>query len=158
MTPEPSRPKQEAASLVETLFAILLLTILALTGGAYLYHAKAQIAQQRNRRAILETVNGRLEAIRALHYDRAKPQTTLPDYNVYYLSRQGTNWVHSTTDPLETAVVNGLTLSLSSTVQFQDLDSGLPSYDYLKLTARAAYRLGSDDRLTLESYYAPAKL
>lgn len=153
-----SGPNREAASLVETLIALLLLTILALAGGAYLYHAKAQIAQQRTRRAVLETVNGRLEAIRALHYELAKPQTAAPDYNVYYLSRPGTNWVHSATDPQETVVVNGLTLPLSSTVQFMDLDSGLPSYDYIRITAGAGYRLGTDDRLRLESYYAPAKL
>jgi len=153
-----SRSTRHGASLVETMFAILLLTILALAGASYLYHAKAQIGRQRTRRAVLEAVNGRLEAIRALHYDLARPQAFIQDYAVYHLSRLGTNWVHSATDPLETMVVNGITLPVSSTVQFMDLDGGVLSYDYIKVAAGAGFRSGTSDRLMLESYYAPPKL
>jgi len=146
--------RKTGATLVEVVMAGLLLALLAVAGGAYLYHSRATIAAQRDKRAALDAANSMLEAVRASNYDDVKPPDP-PDYGMYYLSVQGGAWFHSTSDPGDTVVINGKNLPRETTVQYVDVDGGAPSYDCLRLIVNVGYRLNSADRVALETLYAP---
>ncbi len=149
-----SRNARAGSSLVETMVAIVVLAVIALAGAAYLYHARGDIYNARNKRIAQEAASQRLELVRATPYSRVAP--TNLTYSIHYLSRQGTNWVHSSSDPGETIQINYRTLPITTTVQYVDADGVAPSsYDYLRLTTSVGYRSGSAERVRLETFYAP---
>ena len=141
-------------TLVETMIACIILAIMALGGASYLYQSRASLAMQRNKRAALEVGNARLEEIRATSYAML---TSLfaTDYNLHYLRKVGGAWQASSADPGETASINGSLLPQATTVQYQDVDGGASSYDCLGVIVKTAYRLGSSDRVKLQTIYAP---
>jgi prepilin-type N-terminal cleavage/methylation domain-containing protein len=145
--------RARGGTLIEVMVACVILSIIALGGAAYLYHARATDLAQRNKRVALEAVNSRLEDIRAAAYGDIKPQTQ--DYAVHYLKKAGSVWQHSSTNPAETATINGMPLPLTTTVQYMDIDGGGASYDYVHVKVAAGYRVGQPDTVTLETYVAP---
>ena len=62
-------------TLVEVMIAAVVLMVIALAGGAFLYHGRANVAIQKNKRVALEVANSRLEDLRASAYDDIKPPT-----------------------------------------------------------------------------------
>ena len=55
--------RRDGATLIEVMLASIILAILALAGGAFVYRSRADIALQKNRRVAVELVNARLEAL-----------------------------------------------------------------------------------------------
>ena len=51
------------ATLVEVMLASVLLGVIALAGGTFVYRSRADIALQKNRRVAVELANARLEAV-----------------------------------------------------------------------------------------------
>ena len=51
------------ATLVEVMIAVVLLGVLALVGGTFVYRSRADIGLQKNRRVAVELANARLEAL-----------------------------------------------------------------------------------------------
>ena len=148
------RPTHEGATLVEVLLAVVLLTVLAVAGVAFLYHSRATISIQRNRQVALAVANGRLEALRASSYTNMSPAVL--DYTVRYLSPGGAgDWNITAGDPGETAGINGRNLPVITTVQYIDVDGGSASYDAVRLTVNAEYRVGTSDKVTLQTIRAP---
>ena len=141
------------STLVEVMVSCVLLAIIAIGSAAYMYHARADVLTARNQRVALEESNLRLEELRASGYDEIKPP--MPSFSVYFLRKSGTNWVHSISDPYETVLVNGLTMPMSTTVRYRDVDGGLPSYDYLQATVRTRYRINRPENVLLETSFAP---
>jgi len=144
---------REGSTLVEVMVSSLLLAIIAVGSAAYMYHAHADVLKARNQRVALEESNLRLEELRVSGYDEIKPP--MQNFSVYFLGKSGTNWVHSSTDPNETVLVNGLTMPMSTTVRYLDVDGGLPSYDYVQATVRTTYRINRPEDMMLETYFVP---
>ena len=138
---------------MEVMISSLLLAIIAVGSAAYMYHAYADVLTARNQRVALEESNLRLEELRVSDYDEIKPP--MQSYSVHFLRNSGTNWVHSSSDPNETVLLNGLTMPMSTTVRYQDIDGGLPSYDYVEVTVRTAYRINRPENVMLETSFAP---
>jgi type II secretory pathway pseudopilin PulG len=148
------RRSQTGSTLVEVMIACLILMIVAVAGAAYMYQSRATLAFQRNKRIALETGNARLEEIRATTYTNLQSLLTT-DYNLHYLKKAGATWQVSNADPGETASINGLSLPLTTTVQYKDVDGGANSYDYLLVTVSIAYRQSINDPIILRSVYSP---
>jgi len=152
--------RQSGSTMVEVMLAAFMLLLIALAGGAYIYHARADISQQRNRRVAMEAAVGRLEAIRGTIYNQIRPTTNL-DFSVYYLSRPNGVWMNGLSDPGEMISVNNRLVPLTTRVRYVDLEvlSGVASIpdstDMLEIKVDAGYRVGSADRVYLETYYAP---
>jgi hypothetical protein len=146
------RKGRDGTTAVEVLVAAFILAVLFVGTCAYLAHARVSVLRQQGRRAALEASSTRMEEIRAAAYEDIVPPG--PDTNVYYLSWQGTNWVHGTADPGETAVVGGRSLPITTTVQYRDLDGGPPSFDYLRITVVTRYENDQNDRVRLETFRA----
>lgn len=139
-------------SLVEVLFACLILAILAVGGASLMCHAINQLTIQQSRRLALEAANSRLEEVRGSAYATFKPPAL--NYITYYLSQNAGNWRVTSGDPDETVLINGVMKRMTTTVTYADLDGGLSSYDALRVTVSVQYR-GTDDRVSLETLCAP---
>lgn len=63
-----SREGRRGSTLVETMLAIIILSVLVIGGAAFLTHGSSRMAIYRNRMAALELANSRLEAWRLSDY------------------------------------------------------------------------------------------
>jgi len=136
--------------MVEVMLASFVLSIVAIGTGAYFYQARAGILTQQARQIALDTAVSRMEELRSSDFDEVAP--SVQNTNVYYLAKSGTNWVHSSGDPLENYSINGRQLPITTMVQFRDADGGSPSYDYLWLGVSTTYRSNLAERVSIESY------
>lgn len=136
---------------MEVLFAALILTIIAVGSGAFLYHGRSVVLAQRNKRVAIEVAGTRLEKLRA---GAVKPAST-NSYTSYYVKESGTNWLKTTTDPGETVVINGIAFPIVTKLQYVDVDGSPVSYDCVKATVSVGYRTGADEKITLDTLYVP---
>ena len=139
------------STLIEVLMAVLLLALLAVAGGAHLYHARAIVAMQRNRMLALELTTSRLEQIQASRPAAIEP----PGPGRHFLTPSGTTWTNSPTDPGETVTLNHHAYPMQTTVEWRDLKPGVESNNYLEITVTTAYRPENGDAVTLSTFYAP---
>jgi type II secretory pathway pseudopilin PulG len=151
--------RREGATLVEVMVAAVILLVMALGSTAFMYHSRADIGIQRNKRVAVDVANSRLEEVRASNYDDIKP--TSQNYNTYYLSPAGSTWAIGTSDPGETVAINGRAYSIATTVRYIDVDAGTSyddtssSYDAVRITVSVEHRVNSSDAVALQSIYAP---
>jgi type II secretory pathway pseudopilin PulG len=141
-------------TLVEVLISSLILAVLAVGTAGYLFHARAEVGQETDRRLAMEVANTRMEELRMADYHAFKPPAD--NFGAYYLAKQGTGWDHSAADPGETVMIDDRSFSIVSTVRYLDVDGGLPSYDYVAVTVQSVYGPDPVEHVTLETYaYAP---
>jgi hypothetical protein len=144
---------RRGATLIEVVMGCLLLTVLAIAGGAYFYQGRTTLSQARDKRAALERANGRLEALRMTGF--AGLAMSSPDFNTYFIAPSGGNWVRRNTDPGETVVINGQTRPIRTWLQYVDVDAGSASYDALRARVEVAYGRDASETITVETLYAP---
>lgn len=137
--------------------ATVLLAVIAIAGGSYLYQSRAGVSIQRNKRIAFEIANSRIEDVRASNYDDVKPSPG-NGFSIRYLTppaTPGNPWNVTASNPNETVNINGLSLPITTTVQYMDVDGGSATRDYLRIVVNVGYRLNSAERVTLETFYAP---
>jgi len=141
-------------TLVEVMMAILIISIVAVGGAAFLYYSSAEIAIDSNRRIALEIANARLEDLRAAGFGIISPEQ---DFDVYYITGQGVNWLLSDNDPEEIVSVNNLDMPIVTTIQYVDDNEAdmIDSYDYLNVSVIVGYRQNTGEAVTLNTYIAP---
>ena len=152
---EPRRRANAGATLVEVIVACVILMVMAIAGATSLYLSRGSINVQRNKRLAVEIANSRLELLRGTNYWSITNLFGVTDYSVHYLSRVGATWQRSVTDPGEKVAVGPLSMPITTTAQYQDMDGGSSSYDCLRLTVTVGYRLNPPERVTLETLWAP---
>lgn len=151
--------RRRGATLVEVMIASVILLVMALGSTAFMYHGRAEIGIQRNRRVAVDVSNSRLEELRASNYDAVKPLAN--GYTTYYLEPSGSTWARTTTDPGETVTINGQSYDIVTTVRYIDVDSGTSfddsadSYDAVQMSVSVKYRVNSSDAVTLQTIYGP---
>ncbi|MBN3037931.1 MAG: hypothetical protein JW869_00775 [Candidatus Omnitrophica bacterium] len=138
--------------MIEIMLAMLLLLILALGGAAYIYHSIGYIGIMGTKRLALEVANSRLETMRTAGFDNIKPLSL--DYDVHYIDHSSSAWAVSTADPDETVDIKGISLPITTTVQYVDEDptDGIDSYDYLLASVSVGFRVNSSEQVTLTTY------
>jgi len=133
----------------------MILVVLVLGVASFIYYGRSSVYAQRDRLAVLELVNGRLEQL------RAEPYTTFSgrlasNYKVYWLRLEGGSWeIYASERQQNLPVNNARSYPSTTTVQYSDADGGAASYDMLKFTVRMEYRMGSSDAIALSTYRAP---
>jgi len=138
---------KRGASLLEVLLALVIVLIVAIGGGAFVYYSTGAVGVERNKRAALEVANARLEEMKARDYEDIIPRETedpyLPiyDYEEHIIE--------------ETVSINGVDRPMDTTVQYVDVDGGTPSYDYLLVTVDVDYSSNSSGVVTLQTYIGP---
>jgi prepilin-type N-terminal cleavage/methylation domain-containing protein len=142
--------EQKGFTLVELMLVIVILLLMLIAGGAFILYSSSRIAIERNKRVAVEVANSRLELMRTSPFDDIKP-TTL-DYNIHYLEDQSGTWVVSGSDPGETVNINGITVPITSTVQYIDEPPADGNYDYLWTIVDVGYRVNAPERVSLETY------
>jgi len=121
--------------------SVLILMIVAVAGARYLFTSDAVLAIQRNRRAALETANGRLEDLKATF-------TSWPvDANPDYITKNGTSWATWGTYTNQYVTNNGVRMSLLTTLQWLDASSS----NCVKATVSVAYRTNQSDQVVLQT-------
>jgi prepilin-type N-terminal cleavage/methylation domain-containing protein len=140
-------------TLVEVMLATLVLALLAIGGGAFLQHGTGQVMTQQSERVAAELANGRLDELRASGYASFKP--TVSNYTIWYLQKLSNSWARTSTDPSETVTVGGKVYPMRTTVQYQDVDGGAASYDYVQLTVAIRFRAGSTEEVVLTTLCGP---
>ena len=147
--------KRSGSSLVEVMVALLILTIMALGTAAFMYHGRSSVYAQRDRLAVFELVNGRLEELRSLPYSTFTdylPKT----YDVYWMRKRAGAWELYDSRVRQNLLVNrSRRYRITTTVQYVDADGGAPSYDMLQFTVSMPYRTGDTDEVVLSTYRAP---
>ena len=139
----------DGSSLVEVMFAMVILAVMTIGTSAYLYQTGAGVAFQGNRRAALEAANSRLEHTRVSNYSDLAPS----DANVYYLYRSGSTWARASANPNETVAVNGDNCPMDTTVR--KVTASNPTREYLVIHVSVGYRLSSSARINLETIVSP---
>lgn len=147
------RRRDLGTTLVEVALAMLLLSIIAVGGGAFLYYSSGSIGLEQDKSAALEMANRRLEELRASAYADISPMPA-EDWAPHNIKRSSGNWVIDGVDD-ETVTINSTAAPITATVQYVDDDPVSASYDYLLAIVRIGYRPGSDDSITLETYISP---
>jgi type II secretory pathway pseudopilin PulG len=150
----PAAKRTAGATLVETMVAAVILMVMAVAGGAFLYSGRAGIAFQRNRRAALEAAASRLEAVRASAYEDLRLP---PGWTNAFLSGGPGNWTMTSTDPGVTVTLNGFSAPAALQVAPLDVDGASPAQDCILVTAAVGYRDGDPNRVTLRTIYAPIR-
>jgi type II secretory pathway pseudopilin PulG len=150
--PQPNRRFRRGITLVEVLLGTVLLATLALTGAAFLFHARVQVDAQLERRLALEAANGRLEQVRAAPYQQIRPLAW--GYSTGYVTL---GMVVQNNDPRESIALGGVPRPILTTVQYVDGSNrdGSNSCDYVRLAVSVGYHDGRDNCVTLETLYAP---
>ncbi|MCX7819314.1 MAG: type II secretion system GspH family protein [Kiritimatiellae bacterium] len=147
------RAGRRGATLVEVIWASLLLAVIAIAAGAFVALSSGMVAIARNQRTAIEFAHSRLEELRSAGFDAIKP--TSQDYITYYLRRTPTGWQHSLTDPGEVIRMLGYDYPITTTVRYVDVDGGAPSYDVLEARVVVKYRRNEPNSVTLWAYFAP---
>lgn len=145
------------STLVETMLAALLLSVMALGAGAYMTQSRARTYAQRTHQLAAETAVDRLESLWASDYTNLTP--AVQDYAVRFLAPANVDgaWTVSDFDPGETVALAGRAYPIATEVQFIDADSGTvldngeASYNALRLTVRVGYRGGGAERVVMET-------
>jgi Tfp pilus assembly protein PilV len=143
------------STLVEVMVALLILAVMALGTAAFMYHGRSSVYAQRDRLAVFELANGRLEEL------RAEPYTTFTDtlpetYDVYWMRKRAGAWEFYNVRRTQNLLVNrSRRYRITTTVQYVDADGGTPSYDMLQFTVSMRYRTGDTDEVILSTYRAP---
>lgn len=148
---------RSGSTLVEVMVALLILTVLTLGTAAFIYYGRSNIYAQRDRLAVLELVNGRLEALRAESYSTLT--NGIPeDFNTYFLNpAAGGGWDSFSARTEEEFPVNSSDREypMTTTVRFIDLEGDNNSYDALQLTVSMQYRANSADKIEISTYRSP---
>ena len=134
---------------------MLLLMVLTVAGGAFLYHARLMNDLQRNRRAALVEASDYLEDIRSAAFSHIAPPGGSGQTTLYYLEHIGTNWVHHLTDPGLTATIDGQARACTATVVYADAAGGGAPENALRVEIRMAYHRDANEMIRLETLVAP---
>jgi Tfp pilus assembly protein PilV len=149
--------EKSGSTLVEVMVALLILTVLALGTAAFIYYGRSNVYAQRDRLAVLELVNGRLEALRAEPYSTVA--NALPeDFSTYFLNPgEGGGWDVSASRTEEDFPVNSSDREypMTTTVRFVDVEDDANSYDALQFTVSMEYRKNSTDKIEISTYRSP---
>ena len=140
-------------TLIEVTLACLILAIVALGGGAFLWQSRSCVVTQGNKRVAVEVASARIEAVRAAGFQAVKPASA--DYEVRYLRCTTGVWSSATAECAETVLINNLVCPIATTIQYADADGGTPSYDGLRIRVALRYAGSAGDTLVLETLLAP---
>lgn len=147
------RRGKSGMTLVEVLIASVILLVIATGAGSYMYGSRRDAGLQRLKRVAVEVANARLELVRGSGYDNVKPTTQ--SFAAIYLNGTSGTLVRGSSNPNETFSVHGVVLPIVTTVQYVDIDGGSSSYDALKVVVQVGVRLGSSERIRLETFVSP---
>ncbi len=149
-----SRRPQRGTTLVEVLWAVILLTVLAIAAGTFVSLSSGMMAVSRNQRTAVEIANSRLEDLRSAGFNSIKPPTQ--SYAVFYVRpRAGGGWDHFSSDPGETVRMLGWDYPIFTTIQYVDIDGGAPSYDVVQVNVAVRYRVQEPNTVRLWAYLGP---
>lgn len=135
-------------TMIEVLLAILLLTIMAIAGGAYITHGGADVRIENHRRIATELGSSRLEQILVADYVQIEPPENM---SVYYYSIEDGQWQRHSSDPEEILAANGFEYPIVTTMQYKDRDGGFPTYDYLEIKVKVGYRNDMNNYVELQT-------
>lgn len=141
---------RHGSTLIEIMVATLLLAVLAVAGGAYLYHARATVSMQRNRLIATEIAASRMELIRMSRPVEIEP----PGPGSYHVRRVGSNWVHSLEDPGDSVSMNQHEFAVRSRLEWQSTPD-LGTNRCLRVTVTVEYRPDTGDTVTLSTLHTP---
>ena len=136
--------------MVEVMVSCVVLMIIAIAGAEYLMRGQATLAIQKNRRTALVAANSRLEDIRATPYTNLT--IFAPDFSSHPVQKSGSSWVIGSN---ETVSINGVSLPITTTLQYCDVQNDNNSYDCLRVKVSVGYRPGLSDRVTVETVKSP---
>ncbi len=142
--------KNKGFTIVECLLAIIILLIVVTGGGMFIIKGFGRITLEKNKYAAITSANARLEKLASIPYSSILPINQ--DYAIYYIEEQAGTLVIQTTDPGETVSINGHSLPITTTIQYEDIDGGTPSYDILHVSINVGYRVNSTATILLETY------
>ena len=160
-----SKAGGRGASLVEAVFAMVILLILAIGGMSFVIHGTNGLNIYSNKMIALEIANNRLEELRAFNYSKLTANAP-NDYSTRYIKKQGSSWYADGSGNLllygsdqgETVNINGINEPVSTTVQYQDKGGdATASYDYLLIITKAGYHPNSSERVELRTYVGQYK-
>ncbi|MFC1708750.1 hypothetical protein ACFL2J_01635 [Candidatus Omnitrophota bacterium] len=152
---------QKGTTLVESLLAIFIMTIVALGGAAFIFFSSARVNVERNKRAALEMANTRLEEMRAAGFIVVEP--TVFGCPESHLDADGCDikrlndgtWALGSD---EVTSINGITLPIVTNVRYvddADPDSTVPDppYGYIEAQVSVGFRAGVPNAIvTLTTY------
>jgi len=142
--------RQRGTTLVEILVSCVLLAVLAIAGMTALCETGGGLAIQKNRRIALGLANSRLEELRTVPYT-ALTALISKNYNTNSIGKVGGQF---TLSPGETVSICGKPMSMTTTIQYADVDGGTSTYDYLRMTSSVQYH-GANDQVTLQTMRGP---
>ncbi len=133
---------QSGFSLVEVMFAILILSILVLGSSAILYQAGGTIAIQNNKRAATSVASRRLERLGGMLYEDLRSNFG----GEYYIELDNDR---VSLAPDESVLVNGKLRSI--VVKAETIFQSSPDREFVRVEARVQYRSG-DNWLALTTH------
>ncbi|MFH1479353.1 MAG: type II secretion system protein [Candidatus Omnitrophota bacterium] len=140
-------------TIIEVMFALVIIAILVVGSGSFLYYGSSRVAVERNKSLALATANSCLEEFKGSGFDSIKPAND--DYSTYFLRRRSSSWEVLSTDPEENLSINGIQMPVQFKVRYIDGNGGAPSYDFLEVSVNIRYGGNSKDFIKLDTYIGP---
>lgn len=137
------------ASLVEVMFAVAILVVLALTGASMIYMSQNRLTLQKQRRVATEIANARIEELRAQPFSSLIP---LSGSSVFLKATNSTFTRHSS-DPQEKITVGGLGFPIVTRASWGAGGADAPT-NSLVVTADVTYDTRTGDHITLATVHA----
>jgi len=126
----------------------VLLAVIVIGSGAFMYQSRGGIYRQSRRRVALELATARLEFLRVSAYDDLCPG----DASTWFLSRSGGGWQLSRTDPGEAVTAGGVSYPIRTTVRCVNVE--YPDREYIELTVRLPGVSGTGDPVEISTMMA----
>lgn len=143
---------KRGGTLIEVMMACVVLAVIAMAGGAYVYQSMGTLAVHRDRSVAVAMANSRMEEL------RNTPFSDLTNISGFVMSGSATNWIkRSGSSWVKTTVTDYNPFSMGSFLG--ELRAGLRmtnvvvSSDAMIMTVQATYRPSFDVSLT--TIYAP---
>lgn len=145
-----NKNSRKGTSLVESMLAILIITIVALGGAAFIFFSSARVNMERTKRIALEKANTRLEEVRSAGFSVVEPTVfgCLENYldDSCDIEKQSDDtWILGNNEVIN---INGIMFPIATKVQYVDDDdpgriNSLPPdppYGYIEVTVSVVYK------------------
>jgi type II secretory pathway pseudopilin PulG len=143
--------RRRGATLMEALVAALVLAVMAVAAGGFVFQGRLAQRVQRVKRAAIEAANTRLELARSVAYTSIRPTQDAVDF---FLEDAGGALAVRANDPLETVTLYGVARPMWTGVR-RETTAGPPRREILRLSVRVQYTESADAYVELQTLRGP---
>jgi prepilin-type N-terminal cleavage/methylation domain-containing protein len=141
---------KRGGTLIEVMMACVVLAVIAMAGGAYVYQSMGTLALHRDRSVAVAMANSRMEELRNTPFSDLTNISGFVTSGTNWIKRLGSGWVKTTASEYDSFGLGAYSGQLRAGLQFTNI---VVPFDAMIMTVQATYR--TPDYVSLTTIYAP---